>query len=102
MARRSRKRPYGDPHPELNLDALSHGGARVESSASGARWNVRNVRGSQKTYTCPGCQQPIAPQVHHVVAWQEDNIFGADMALADRRHWHTACWRARDRRGPTR
>ena len=27
--------------------------------------------------------------------WTDD-----DAGLADRRHWHTACWRARGRRGP--
>lgn len=100
MARRSRKRPYGDPHPELNLDAVHPRGARVESSAGGARWNVRTVRGAPKSYICPGCQQTIPAQVTHVVAWRQDHLFGADSALADRRHWHSACWRARDRRGP--
>ena len=27
-----------------------------------------------------------------VVAWAEDSLFGAEAALAARRHWHTACW----------
>lgn len=101
MARRSRKRPYNEAHPPLNVAALSLGGARRESGAGGAQWNVRTVRGSAKTYICPGCQQPIPPQIEHVVAWREDHLFGADSALADRRHWHSSCWRARDRRGPT-
>jgi len=102
MARRSRKRPYGEPHPELDVDAVLRGGARRESGADGLRWNVRNVAGSVKSYTCPGCQQTIPPGVAHVVAWSEEHLFGADAALADRRHWHSACWRARDRRGPRR
>ena len=102
MARRSRKRPYGEPHPELDADALLRGGARVESGGNGQRWNVRNVTGSEKSYLCPGCQQLIPPGVAHVVAWSEDHLFGADAALADRRHWHNGCWRARDRRGPRR
>jgi hypothetical protein len=32
-----------------------------------------------------------------VVAWPVDER-GDER---DRRHWHTGCWRARDRRGPT-
>ncbi len=32
----------------------------------------------------------------HVVAWPADGRGD----LSDRRHWHSGCWRARDRRGP--
>ncbi len=57
-------------------------------------WMVRHVTGSASTkpYRCPGCDQQIRSATPHVVAWPESN-------LDDRRHWHTACWRARDRRG---
>lgn len=56
-------------------------------------WVVRYVTGSAATkpYRCPGCDQEIRPATPHAVAWPEG-------ALDDRRHWHTACWRARDRR----
>ena len=56
-------------------------------------WHVRRITGSAstKTYRCPGCDQDIRPATPHVVAWPEDG-------LADRRHWHTPCWRLRDRR----
>ncbi len=56
-------------------------------------WMVRHVTGSASTkpYRCPGCDQEIRPVTPHVVAWPEGS-------LDDRRHWHTACWRARDRR----
>ena len=40
------------------------------------------------------------PGTAHVVAWRTDGLFGE--ALDDRRHWHTSCWQARGRRGPTR
>jgi hypothetical protein len=76
-------------------------------------WVVRQVTGSASTraYRCPGCDQEIRPATPHVVAWpasfreEEDGSDGAagdadEAGLAQRRHWHTACWRARGRRGP--
>ncbi|MDT7572980.1 MAG: hypothetical protein QOE05_3154 [Actinomycetota bacterium] len=54
---------------------------------------VRQVSGaSGKAYRCPGCDQEVRPATPHVVAWPEGQP-------DDRRHWHTACWSARDRRG---
>jgi len=53
---------------------------------------VRSVSGGAKSYRCPGCDQEIRPMTPHVVAWPEGST-------EDRRHWHTACWSARDRRG---
>jgi predicted enzyme related to lactoylglutathione lyase len=38
----------------------------------------------------------IPPGIGHVVAWPADGRGD----LTDRRHWHTACWRARDTRTP--
>jgi hypothetical protein len=81
------------------LDALKHGagndgparpaGERVEDGHV-----IRAVSGtpSSRPYRCPGCDQVLPPAVPHVVAWPEG-------APDDRRHWHTACWNARDRRG---
>jgi hypothetical protein len=40
--------------------------------------------------------QEIRPGVAHVVAWPIDGR-GDE---TDRRHWHTGCWKARDRRAP--
>jgi hypothetical protein len=65
---------------------------------------VRPMPGTAgKTYRCPGCDQEIRPGTPHVVAWPVDSA----MLLADgsggageRRHWHTSCWHARDRRRP--
>jgi hypothetical protein len=56
-------------------------------------WEVRPVSASAtaKPYRCPGCDQVIAPTLAHLVAWRPN-------APDDRRHWHTPCWRARDRR----
>ena len=72
-------------------------------------WVVRQVTGSASTraYRCPGCDQEIRPATPHVVAWpasfrEDDGIEGEadEVGLSERRHWHTACWRARGRRGP--
>ena len=78
------------------LEALRRGddavrlpaGERVEDGVV-----VRSVAGSPgRTYRCPGCDQELRSAVPHVVAWPEGRP-------DDRRHWHTACWSARDRRG---
>ncbi|MFH0242343.1 ATP/GTP-binding protein [Streptomyces sp. HK10] len=60
----------------------------------GEEWVVRPINGQSaaKHYRCPGCDQEIPPGVPHVVAWQRDGRGD------DRRHWHRACWNARDRR----
>jgi hypothetical protein len=65
------------------------GGERVEDG-----WVVRSLAGSAsgRSYRCPGCDQELSAAAPHVVVWPDGR---AD----DRRHWHTACWSARDRRG---
>jgi hypothetical protein len=63
----------------------------------GEEYAVRGVTsaGAAKAYRCPGCDQEIRTGLPHLVAWP---VF--DAAASDRRHWHTACWAARDRRSP--
>jgi hypothetical protein len=71
-------------------DALrSPVGERVEDG-----YVVRHVAGSAsgRPYRCPGCDHELRPATPHVVAWPEGRP-------DDRRHWHTACWGARERRG---
>jgi hypothetical protein len=96
--RRSTKRPWSDEHPELDVER-ARGGRRVESGPDG-EWTVQAVpgTGSVKTYRCPGCRQEIGPGTAHVGAWANDSLLGAEVALADRRHWHQACWQARGHR----
>jgi hypothetical protein len=55
---------------------------------------VRRVAGNApgRAYRCPGCDQELDGGTPHVVAWPEGRS-------DDRRHWHTACWGARGRRG---
>ena len=47
---------------------------------------------SARPYRCPGCDQELRASSPHVVVWPEGRP-------DDRRHWHTACWAARTRRG---
>ena len=64
------------------------GGERVEDGHV-----VRSVSGSGgRSYRCPGCDQELPGGTPHVVVWPEGRE-------DDRRHWHTACWTARGRRG---
>ncbi|ABK52441.1 conserved hypothetical protein [Acidothermus cellulolyticus 11B] len=66
----------------------------VDIGPDGVPWVFRRITGSTsvKTYRCPGCDQEIRPATPHIVAWPEGDV-------ESRRHWHTACWHARGRRG---
>jgi hypothetical protein len=75
--------------------------ARPVESWPDGDWVVQQVTGasSVKEYRCPGCQQAIAPGTPHVVAWpHDDGTRPGASTVGARRHWHTSCWRARDRR----
>jgi len=66
---------------------------RREEGPDGEDWLVRSVSGSGavKSYRCPWCRQEVRPGTPHVVAWPADEAEGS----AERRHWHTGCWRRR-------
>ena len=68
----------------------------------GVDYLVRRITGatSTKPYRCPGCDQLVRPATPHVVVWPagDEEAMPAPAGGADRRHWHTPCWRARDRR----
>lgn len=71
-----------------------YGGFQSSTHWQGEDWNIRHVAGASaqgKTYRCPGCDQMIPDGVPHIVAWP-------DHSGVDERHWHKACWNARDRR----
>lgn len=97
-SRRSSKRPYAAAHVELDLDRAT--GGRTSVSAADGEWVVQRVRGSDREYRCPGCDQVVAAGTPHVVAWRADALLGD--GVEHRRHWHASCWEARDRRRPTR
>ncbi|GAB2936373.1 ATP/GTP-binding protein [Micromonospora polyrhachis] len=92
-----RNRPRQAEIPPLASERARQGVESVQSWRDG-EWQVRGIPGggAVKTYRCPGCDQEIRPGVAHVVAWPADGRGD----LTDRRHWHTGCWRARDRRAP--
>jgi hypothetical protein len=96
--RRNRpRRASAEARPELTDERVRKGIEGVQQWQDG-EWMVRSIFGgaAAKTYRCPGCMQEIRPGVAHVVAWPVDG-HGDE---TDRRHWHTGCWRARDRRAP--
>jgi hypothetical protein len=97
LARRSR--PRGAKAPDTAASERPPQHERVEEWPDGD-WMVRSITGSSSTknYRCPGCDHEIRPATPHVVAWPVELGAGLD----DRRHWHTACWRARGRRAPKR
>ncbi len=91
MGRKHRRQPTKKPP----LREPSEG---VLESYPDGDWRVQRITGSSSTkpYRCPGCDQEIRPATPHVVAWP------IDIGVDERRHWHTACWSARLRRGPRR
>jgi hypothetical protein len=92
VPRQNRRR---DDVPRSSGSAAAH---RVDQW-HGSDYAVRTVTGTSavKAYRCPGCDQLIPAGVPHVVAWPND-----DPSADERRHWHTACWTARERRAPNR
>jgi hypothetical protein len=94
----SRRRPGRASRPAPRADT-------VEEAADGD-WVVRLLTGSGtgKPYRCPGCDQEIRPATPHVVTWpayardSDLDPWDTESASDQRRHWHTTCWRARDRR----
>ena len=72
---------------------LVTGSIAVTEEHPDGEWVVRRLAGdgSEKTYRCPGCDHEVRPGTPHVVAWRPGDEAG-------RRHWHTPCWNARDRR----
>jgi hypothetical protein len=77
--------------------AVAQGSTERGEVWRGREFRVRSISGAGGTgsYRCPGCDQLLAASTAHVVAWSAE-----DPEAADRRHWHTGCWAARDRRRP--
>ena len=93
--RRNRRQPRGGG--EVDADQVRRGIGSNQTWDDG-EWTLRLIPrdAATKTYRCPGCDQEIPPGIQHVVAWPADGRGD----LTDRRHWHSACWQARDRRSP--
>ena len=88
MPRSNRRRR--DEHRPLRMGLAP----QTTQTWMGRSWVVRQLTGatSERTYRCPGCVQEITPGTAHVVVWPADGLGAVD----DRRHWHNACWKARD------
>jgi hypothetical protein len=93
MPRRHRRELPDDDFSE-SIERLKSGFRRVEHRR-GETYIVQPIsaRSARKEYRCPGCSLVVAVGTAHVVAWQEDSIMGVAQAVADRRHWHTHCWK---------
>lgn len=89
--RHRREKPEDDG---LDLERLTAGFRRTEVKR-GRRYTVQPMpaKNALKTYLCPGCQLEVAPGIAHLVVWREDGLMGEAHDLADRRHWHSHCWR---------
>ena len=92
VARRNRRRDDRVPLRPI-------GSVNTSQSHPDGDWYVRTITAgaATKTYRCPGCNQELRPGTPHVVAWRADRPDGEEY----RRHWHTPCWNARDRRRPS-
>lgn len=93
MPRKHRKNPEEQPE-ELDVERLLTGYRRTVTKR-GRRFVVQPIGASSalKEYRCPGCQLIIPPGQAHVVAWEEEGLFGSERAVDERRHWHNHCWR---------
>lgn len=91
-SRRGRRRPWAQPHRDLDQDRLASM-PRLEAGRDGVEYHVQYLGPASKEYRCPGCLQMIAVGAPHVVVWPEEAAFGVDVGVEARRHWHTACWR---------
>ena len=92
MSPRQNRRRDG---PAAQTRASSPLGGDEAAAWRGEPYLVRRLgaAGARKPYRCPGCDQEIRPGTPHLVVWP------AHEPDADhRRHWHAACWQARDRR----
>lgn len=91
MGRRSAKRPWNQPHRDLDESTL-RGIRHSESGPGGRSYQVQSVGPAAKPYRCPGCNQEIAVGTPHTVAWAEESLLGWGSGVESRRHWHQSCW----------
>jgi hypothetical protein len=89
---RGRKTTGDDAY--LDVERLTFGWRRTETKR-GAEYTVQPISSAnaQKVYVCPGCGRDIAVGVEHLAVWRADGVRGDAADLADRRHWHTHCWK---------
>ena len=88
------RKAAGDDASPLDIERLTFGWRHTESKR-GVSYTVQPISAAnaRKSYSCPGCGREVVPGAEHVAVWRAESIFGDDSALADRRHWHTHCWK---------
>lgn len=101
MGRSNRPRRHGRPRKGPaggGIPPSSQRGGPEQVRYAGQVWSVRQVRpnDSGRSYLCPGCQQQVGAGTAHTVVWPTESM----QELENRRHWHTVCWSARERRRP--
>ena len=80
--------------------------AQPAEEAAAGHWVLRPLTGAatDTTYRCPARGQEIRPATPHRGTWpayardSDLDPWDTESATDWRRHWHTACWRARGRR----
>ena len=95
---RPRGRRVAESHDEdVDLSRVLSGRLHTEGKRDGD-WNVQPISAASaaKSYVCPGCTLEIAPSTAHIVAWRADLFMGDSVAVADRRHWHSHCWKIKN------
>lgn len=103
MPRSNRPRRSGRPAPgrggrQDGIPPLRRDPTPARVRWAGQVWAARQVRPNDtgRVYRCPGCQGEVGADVAHTVVWPAESMNQVD----NRRHWHTVCWAARDRRRP--
>lgn len=88
------KRPSKHLRPARPLHSGSF--AVLVAKADG-EWMMQSMPAdlATKTYSCPGCGLTVPVGTAHVVVWPREASIGSTSAVAERRHWHTACWQRR-------
>ncbi|KFF59268.1 ATP/GTP-binding protein [Cryobacterium sp. MLB-32] len=91
---RGRKSSGHDDDDGTGLGHLLDGWRRSEVRRDGL-WHVQPIAATKalKTYQCPGCALPVEPGTAHIVAWRGDGVLGDAADMANRRHWHSHCWK---------
>lgn len=97
MGRRKhpRRSQRNDKQPPPSPVVMKAGPQRVQWR--GQWWLVRAVGSARalKIYRCPGCDHEIVTHTSHVLVWPEQGAYEQG-DIAQRRHWHSACWSKRD------
>lgn len=93
--RRARGGAWAWDEQERDDFARLRAGLRRTETKRGVAWTVQPIAPERalKEYTCPGCHTVVPIGQAHLVAWPAEHLFGDAQGVAERRHWHSHCWR---------